>query len=69
MMLKGLPENPRTLDVGCGPGMQTIELAKRSSGQIYALDNHQPFLEQLKKTPKKRASTIESSQLRVTGST
>ena len=53
MMLKGLPENPRILDIGCGPGMQTIELAKLSSGQIDALDSHQPFLEQLKKSAKK----------------
>jgi len=28
LMLEGLPENPRILDIGCGPGMQTIELAK-----------------------------------------
>ena len=54
MMLKDLPENPRILDIGCGPGMQTIELAKLSGGQIFAVDNHQPFLEQLKKNPKKR---------------
>ena len=53
MMLKDLPENPRILDIGCGPGMQTIELAKLSGGQIVAVDNHQPFLKQLKKNPKK----------------
>ena len=47
-MLEDLPENPRILDVGCGPGMQTIELAKLSGGRIDALDNHQPFLEELK---------------------
>jgi ubiquinone/menaquinone biosynthesis C-methylase UbiE len=47
LMLKDLPENPRIIDIGCGPGMQTIELAKLSKGQIDALDNHQPFLDQL----------------------
>jgi SAM-dependent methyltransferase len=47
-MLKGLPKNPRILDVGCGPGMQTVELAKLSGGQIVALDFHEPFLEQLR---------------------
>jgi ubiquinone/menaquinone biosynthesis C-methylase UbiE len=52
-MLKDLPKNPRILDMGCGPGMQTIELAKLSGGQIVALDNHQPFLEQLKTSAKK----------------
>lgn len=51
--LKDLPENPRILDVGCGPGMQTVELAKLSGGQIVALDVHEPFLEQLKEAVKK----------------
>ena len=45
--LKNLPAKPSILDIGCGPGMQTIELAKLSGGQIEALDNHQPFLDQL----------------------
>ena len=49
LMLNDLPEKPRILDVGCGPGMQTITLAKLSKGRIDAVDNHQPFLEQLKK--------------------
>ena len=35
------------LDVGCGQGMQTIELAKISNGKIIALDNHQGFLDML----------------------
>jgi ubiquinone/menaquinone biosynthesis C-methylase UbiE len=52
-MLKDLPENPRILDVGCGPGMQTVELAKLSGGQITALDFHEPFLKQLEETHKK----------------
>ena len=51
--LKNLPVKPRILDIGCGPGMQTIQLAKLSSGQIEALDNHQPFLDQLNLSAKK----------------
>jgi ubiquinone/menaquinone biosynthesis C-methylase UbiE len=47
-MLEDLPEKPRILDIGCGPGMQTIELAKLSGTKIVALDFHQPFLEELK---------------------
>ena len=53
-MLKDLPTNPRILDIGCGPGMQTIELAKLSGGHIVALDFHEPFLEQLRKVVKKK---------------
>ena len=52
LMLNELPEKPRILDIGCGPGMQTVMLAKLSDGEIYAVDNHQPFLEQLKKKAK-----------------
>ena len=41
------PEQPLILDIGCGPGVQTIELAKLSNGRIIALDNHQAFLDKL----------------------
>jgi ubiquinone/menaquinone biosynthesis C-methylase UbiE len=45
---------PIILDIGCGPGLQTVKLAKLSNGTIYAIDNHQPFLDQLKKTAKEK---------------
>ncbi|NOX89990.1 MAG: class I SAM-dependent methyltransferase [Calditrichaeota bacterium] len=45
-----LPKQPFILDIGCGPGVQTVELAKVSNGKILALDNHQPFLDKLMKT-------------------
>jgi ubiquinone/menaquinone biosynthesis C-methylase UbiE len=47
--LAGLPEHPEILDVGCGTGMQTLVLAKLSTGNITALDNHAPFIEKLKR--------------------
>ncbi|MHC4110865.1 MAG: class I SAM-dependent methyltransferase [Planctomycetota bacterium] len=40
-------EQPLILDIGCGPGVQTIELARISNGKIIALDNHQAFLDTL----------------------
>ena len=40
-------KRPFILDIGCGQGMQTIELAKISNGKIMALDNHQGFLDTL----------------------
>ncbi len=50
--LKNLPSKPFILDIGCGPGVQTIELAKISNGKIIALDNYQPFLDILIKKVK-----------------
>ncbi len=50
-----LPEQPLILDIGCGPGVQTIELAKLSKGRIVALDNHQAFLDKLIKNAKAKA--------------
>ena len=50
-----LPEQPHILDIGCGHGMQTIELAKLSKGTIIALDNHQAFLNQLIEKAKENA--------------
>jgi ubiquinone/menaquinone biosynthesis C-methylase UbiE len=47
--LKNIPSEPQILDIGCGPGMQTLELAKLSNGTIIALDNYQPFLDILMK--------------------
>ena len=45
--LTGLPACPNILDIGCGPGMQTLDLARLSNGQITAIDFHQPFLDEL----------------------
>ncbi len=46
-MLRDLPCTVNMLDIGCGPGMQTIALAEQIDGKITALDTHQPFLDVL----------------------
>jgi len=51
--MSDLPVKPLILDIGCGPGMQTIELAKLSRGSIIALDNYQPFLDDLMNNAKR----------------
>ncbi|TCO08480.1 class I SAM-dependent methyltransferase [Natronoflexus pectinivorans] len=37
----------RILDVGCGTGSITLELAKRTDAYTVAVDSHQPFLDEL----------------------
>jgi SAM-dependent methyltransferase len=46
-MLKDLPPKPHILDIGCGPGMQTMDLIELTKGTIVAIDNHQSYLNAL----------------------
>ena len=45
--LTGLPDKPIILDIGCGPGQQTLDLASLSAGTIHAIDNYEPYLKAL----------------------
>jgi SAM-dependent methyltransferase len=47
-MVEGLPEDPEILDIGCGSGRQTLDLATLTAGRITAVDNHPPFLATLR---------------------
>ena len=45
-----LPPNPQILDIACGPGGQTLDLAELiPDAQITALDGHPPFLVDLER--------------------
>lgn len=48
-LLPSLNSSHRLLDVGCGSGAQTIDLARMTEAQIIAVDNHPPFVAQLTK--------------------
>ncbi len=48
-MLEDLPSSSKILDIGCGPGMQTIDLGRLADGIIIAVDNHPQFLNDLKR--------------------
>lgn len=37
-MMEHVSPEPRILDIGCGPGMQTVELLRQSHGTVVALD-------------------------------
>ena len=50
---KHLPDKPEILDVGCGKGVQTLDLARTSKGKIKAVDNHAFFLDYLELTAQK----------------
>jgi len=48
-LAKGLPPKPDILDVGCGPGAQTLVLARATGGLVTAVDNHAPYLDDLRR--------------------
>jgi SAM-dependent methyltransferase len=54
-MLSSLPPRPLVLDIGCGPGMQTLHLARLTRSRVIALDKHQPYIAQLMKRVLKRS--------------
>jgi len=42
--LPPLPDAPRILDLGCGPGRQALVLARELGAVVTAVDRHEPFL-------------------------
>jgi len=55
--ITGLPDDPEILDIGCGPGMQTLELARAIGGRVTGLDTHQPFLDRLARRAREEGLT------------
>jgi SAM-dependent methyltransferase len=49
-----LPTAPRVLDLGCGSGRSALVLAEALRTEVIAVDNHQPFLEQLRASARAR---------------
>ena len=47
-LCSGLPEAPAVLDIGCGPGMQTVALAQALGGRVTAVDIHREYLNELR---------------------
>lgn len=47
-MLPTLTADQRLLDIGCGSGAQTLDIARATQAQIFAVDRHEPFVVQLR---------------------
>ena len=62
-------EKPRILDIGCGSGVPTIELARLSYGQIIGLDINQSLLDKLNKKIEEgltnRVKTVKCSMFEI----
>jgi len=52
-------ERGRILDIGCGPGTPTLELARLGAGPVIGIDTHLPFLHEL--VTRARAAGLGSS--------
>ena len=63
-LLSDLSPHPLFLDIGCGPGEQTLTLAKSTDGHIVAADTHQPFLEKLRRNAQEAAVPDKISLLK-----
>ena len=48
-MMPGVPDHPRILDIGCGPGAQTVDLLEISAGTVVALDFLPPMIERTRR--------------------
>lgn len=63
-------DKPRILDIGCGSGVPTIELARLSNGRIIGLDIDQRLLDRLEKKVKEagfsnRVKTLKCSMFEI----
>jgi SAM-dependent methyltransferase len=53
-LCRELGDSPMVLDLGCGTGGQTLQLAELTSGAIVAIDSHAPSIERLRATIERR---------------
>ncbi len=44
-----LPDRPRVVDIGCGPGSSTLLLTELTGGDVLGVDTHEPFLDELRR--------------------
>ena len=69
-MMSDVPESSHILDVGCGPGMQTVELLRLTSGTAVALDLFPEMISQVRVRAEKagvsaRLETLEQDMTKM----
>lgn len=62
-LCRDLQESPAILDLGCGVGGQTLQLAELTSGSIVAIDSHAPSIERLQAAVVERGLTQRVSAI------
>ncbi|MFG2423866.1 class I SAM-dependent methyltransferase [Streptomyces sp. NPDC048448] len=59
-----LPERPRVLDLGCGPGRSALLLAAEAGARVTAVDLHEPFLDELRRAAEARSLSASVNAVR-----
>jgi ubiquinone/menaquinone biosynthesis C-methylase UbiE len=73
-LMNDLPEQADILDIACGPGGQTVALARHSKARIAAVDLHEPFLAETRRRAEEagvgdRITTIKASMFEMASNT
>ena len=58
-----LPDRPQVLDIGCGRGLPTVELARLSGGRIVGIDTDDEALSLLRRRVEKEGLTTQVTVL------
>lgn len=56
--IPALSPDPVIVDIGCGTGMQTMELARISFGTVTGIDNYEPYIAKLREKLKMKILII-----------
>ncbi|WP_281284519.1 class I SAM-dependent methyltransferase [Nonomuraea diastatica] len=59
-LARPLPERPKVLDLGCGPGRASLLLAA-AGAEVTAVDTHQPYLDELREAAARRGLAERSA--------
>lgn len=62
-LCRDLPAAPVVLDLGCGSGAQTLDLAALTGGRVTAVDSHAPFVARLAQAVAERGLTEQVGPL------